>query len=132
MTDRRRKRAIDEEANGVTVIMSKIPMLAAVRSTIWLGRLSRSELMASVTVIVHRQSLELGNVVPITVAIALHLVPDVSSQNDGYQLARLLVAVAESSETVELDPHLRTLRAFQLVLHRRKHERSSTLLILTE
>ncbi len=37
MSDRRRKKALDEGTDTVAVIMWEIPMLAAVRSTNWLG-----------------------------------------------------------------------------------------------
>ena len=40
MTDRRRKKAISEGTDTVIVIMSEIPVMAAVRSTILLGLLS--------------------------------------------------------------------------------------------
>ncbi len=38
VTDRRRNRTLDEVANVVTLIMSEVPRLAAVRSTICWGR----------------------------------------------------------------------------------------------
>jgi hypothetical protein len=37
VSDRRRKKAIDKVMNAVKVIVPGIPMLAVVRSTIWLG-----------------------------------------------------------------------------------------------
>ena len=40
VSDRRRKRTLDEETDVVAVIMSEIPVMAAVRSTILLGLLS--------------------------------------------------------------------------------------------
>ncbi|MBL9168947.1 MAG: hypothetical protein JNN07_14500 [Verrucomicrobiales bacterium] len=43
VTDRRRKRAHGGLADGVTVIMSEIPLQVAVRSTIWFGTPVRSE-----------------------------------------------------------------------------------------
>ncbi|MBL9170846.1 MAG: hypothetical protein JNN07_24150 [Verrucomicrobiales bacterium] len=36
MSDHRRKQALDEGTDGVTEIMPETPMLAVVRSTIWL------------------------------------------------------------------------------------------------
>ena len=37
VSDHRRKKALDEVADVVKFMMSKNPMLAVVRSTIWLG-----------------------------------------------------------------------------------------------
>jgi hypothetical protein len=37
VSDRRRKKALNEGTDTVAVIMWEIPMLAAVRSTIWFG-----------------------------------------------------------------------------------------------